>query len=57
MKIFAKFFKVMGIKIIKFQKYLKLVNSEKNYINNLQQSENYKILIKELIIKNQKLQI
>lgn len=53
MKIFAKFFKIMGIKIIKFQKYLKLVNSEKNYINNLQQSENYKNLIKELIIKNQ----
>ena len=49
MKFFAKFFKVMGIKIIKFQKYLKLVNSETNYTNNLQQSENYKNLIKEMI--------
>lgn len=55
MKIFTKLFKVMGIKIIKYQKYLKLVNSEKNYIKNLQQSENYKNLIKELIINNQNL--
>ena len=55
MKIFTKLFKAMGIKIIKYQKYLKLVNSEKNYINNLQQSENYKNLIKELIINNQNL--
>ena len=53
MKIFVKFFKLIGIKVLKFQKYLKLVNSEKNYIKNLEQTEKYKILIKELIIKSQ----
>ena len=53
MKIFEKFFKLIGIKVLRFQKYLKLVNSEKNYINNLEQTEKYRNLIKELIIKSQ----
>ena len=44
MKFFAKFFKLIGIKVLKFQKYLKLVNSEKNYIKNLEQTEKYKII-------------
>ena len=35
--------------------YLKLINSEKNYIQNLKTSEEFKKLIKELVIKNENL--
>lgn len=35
--------------------YLKLINSEKNYIQNLKTGEEFKKLIKELVIKNENL--
>lgn len=52
MRIFQKIFKLLGFRILKIKKYLKLVNSEKNYISNLQQIEYYKYLIKDLIIRD-----
>jgi len=47
---------LIGLKVIKNKKYLKLINSEKNYIQNLKTSEEFKKLIKELVIKSENLQ-
>ncbi len=50
-----KLLNFFGIRVIKVKMYLKLINSEKNYIQNLKTTEEFKKLIKELVIKNENL--
>ena len=46
----------IDIKIIKIKKYQKLLNSEKNYVQSLKTIEEFKKLIKELVINSENLQ-
>jgi len=48
-----KLLKIIGIEVLKIKKYQKLINSEKNYIQNLKTTEEFKKLIKELIVKSE----
>jgi len=50
-----KLLKIIGIEVLKIKKYQKLINSEKNYIQNLKTTEEFKKLIKELIVKSENL--
>ena len=50
-----KFLNFIGIEIVKIKKYQKLINSEKRYVKNLKTTEEFKKLIKELIIKSENL--
>jgi FkbM family methyltransferase len=54
-KLINKLLNFFGIRVIKVKMYLKLINSEKNYIQNLKTGEEFKKLIKELVIKNENL--
>ena len=50
-----KLLNLIGIEILKIKKYQKLINSEKRYVENLKTTEEFKKLIKELIIKSENL--
>ena len=50
-----KFFSLIGFKVLKIKKFKKLLNSEKNYLQNLKLNEEFKKIIKELVIKGENL--
>ena len=55
MKLISKLIETLfNLKIVRSKKFYKLINSEKNYIISLSSIENYKNLIKNLILDNEK---
>ena len=50
-----KLLNIIGIKVVKIKKYQKLINSEKNYIQNLKTTEEFKKLVKEMVVKSENL--
>jgi len=58
MRFLSKFIEtIFKLKITKLKKFNKLVNSEKNYLISLSSIENYKNLIKNIIIDNEKVDL
>ena len=55
MKLISKLIETLfNLKIVRSKKFYKLINSEKNYVISLSSIENYKNLIKNLILDNEK---
>lgn len=50
-----KILNFIGIKVVNIKKYKKLINSEKNYVQNLKTTEEFRKVIKELVIKGENL--
>jgi len=50
-----KLLNIIGIEAVKIKKYQKLINSEKNYIQNLKTTEEFKKLVKEMVVKSENL--
>ena len=50
-----KLLNIIGIEVVKIKKYQKLINSEKNYIQNLKTTEEFKKLVKEMVVKSENL--
>ena len=54
-KLIDKILNLFGIKVVKIKRYKKLVNTEKNYTQSVKNTEEFKKIIKELVIKGENL--